>query len=120
MNLLFVFLGGGIGASLRYLLQLTVGKHEGIGFPINTFLVNILGCFVIGILASMAVKLKWNEAFVLFLLTGILGGFTTFSSFALEFNSLIKSSQLGLALAYVGLSNVIGLGVCGLGYYIVK
>lgn len=120
MNVFYVFLGGGIGATIRYLFQLFIGKHNGTEFPISTFTTNILGCFMIGILASMALKYKWNEQVVLFGITGVLGGYTTFSSFALEFINLIKNNQIVMAFIYLGLSNLLGLILCGLGFYLVK
>lgn len=120
MNYVLVFAGGGTGALLRYLVQLLAGKHTGTGFPISTFLVNITGCLAIGILASLAVKMKWNEPAVLFMFTGVLGGFTTFSSFSIEFFNLIKNNQTGMALLYLGLSNFAGLALSAGGYHLVK
>jgi CrcB protein len=120
MNVLYVFLGGGIGATLRYLVQCLIGKHNGTDFPTSTFATNVLGCFLIGVLAALAVKYKWNEQMVLFIITGVLGGYTTFSSFALEFVNLIKNNQLITAFIYIGLSNILGLVLCGLGFYLSK
>ncbi len=120
MNLLYVFVGGGIGASLRYLIQFVTGKHNGSGFPVSTFTVNLLGCLAIGILAASVLKLKWNEQLVLFVFTGILGGFTTFSSFSMECIQLLKNNQTGMALLYFGLSNFAGLSLCALGFYLAK
>jgi CrcB protein len=120
MNVFYVFLGGGIGATIRYLVQLLIGKHNGTDFPISTFTTNIVGCFLIGILAAFALKFKWNEQTVLFGITGVLGGYTTFSSFALEFINLVKNNQLFIAFIYLGLSNIIGLLLCGLGFYLAK
>jgi CrcB protein len=116
MNILYVFLGGGIGASLRYLIQTLLGKHNGMSFPISTFLVNVLGCILIGVLAGLILKLKWNEHVILFVFTGLLGGFTTFSSFSLEFVQLLKNNQVGIAFLYVGLSNFVGLALCAFAY----
>jgi CrcB protein len=120
MNFLYVFIGGGIGAVIRYLVQLTLGKHNGTDFPMSTFSANVIGCFLIGILAASALKYKWNEQLVLFGITGVLGGYTTFSSFAFEFTSLIKNNQLLMAFLYLGLSNLLGILLCGLGFYIAK
>ena len=120
MNFFYVFLGGGIGATIRYLFQILVGKHNGTDFPISTFATNLIGCFLSGILAALALKFKWNEQVVLFGITGVLGGYTTFSSFALEFVNLIKNNQLALAFIYLGLSNILGLILCGIGFYLAK
>ena len=120
MNTLYVFLGGGIGATLRYLVQFLIGKHNGSDFPFSTFITNVLGCFLIGVLAALVIKYKWNEQMVLFIITGVLGGYTTFSSFALEFVNLIKNNQLLTAFIYMGLSNILGLVLCGFGFYLSK
>jgi CrcB protein len=120
MNFFYVFLGGGIGAFLRYIVQVFLGKHNGSSFPFSTFSVNLLGCFLIGLIAALAFKNKWNEQIILFGITGVLGGFTTFSSFALEFTNLLKNNHIGMALLYVGLSNILGLVFCGLGFYLIK
>lgn len=120
MNLLLVLLGGGLGAATRYSTSLWLGKSNGISFPWSTFMVNISGCFLIGLLSAIAIRYKWNEQMIIFVMTGFLGGFTTFSSFGLEFYQLMKNNQMQLALLYVGLSNFVGLGVCALGYNLVK
>lgn len=120
MNMFMVLIGGGIGAVLRYFVQLGIGKSDGNVFPMSTFLVNIIGSLLIGILAAVALKYKWNEMMVLLVFTGFLGGFTTFSSFALEFFQLMKNNHTGLAFLYLGLSNFVGLALCVLGYQIAK
>lgn len=120
MNYLYVFIGGGLGAVLRYVCQFFLGKPDGNSFPLSTFIVNISGCFIIGLLAAIAFRLKWNEMISLLVFTGILGGFTTFSSFSVEFLNLMKNNHSGTAFLYVGLSNFAGLGLCALGYYMVK
>ncbi len=116
MHIFYVFIGGGIGACCRYLIQLGLGKHDGQSFPWATFITNVAGCILIGLLASSAMKGKWNEAFSLFIFTGILGGFTTFSSFSSEFVQLMKNNQTLIALIYVGLSNFVGLSLCALAF----
>lgn len=120
MNYLHVVIGGGIGAGLRFLMQELLGKSDGHSFPLSTFLVNITGCFLIGLLAALAFKMKWPEALTLLVFTGLLGGFTTFSSFSLEFFQLMKNNHNGVAFMYLGLSNIVGLGLCWLGYLIIK
>lgn len=104
-----VGIGGFIGAVSRYLIGLIPVK-EGYVFPIKTFIINILGAFIIGIIAALAMKNdSLNPRVVLFLKVGICGGFTTFSSFALETSDLMKNGNTGIALLYIILSIVIGV-----------
>ena len=119
LNCLVVALGGGIGASLRYLIGLIPLKEPFI-FPVKTLVINLLGCFVIGLAASLAVKnSSLSPKLVLFVKTGLCGGFTTFSTFALETETLIKTGQSGLAILYVALSVVAGVGMAFAGQVIV-
>lgn len=104
MNIIFVGLGGFIGAVLRYLISL-IPVSENFVFPIKTLFINILGAFVIGIITAIGVKNgNSNQYLTLFLKVGLCGGFTTFSTFALESYSLINSSNYFLALLYITLS----------------
>ena len=119
LNCLVVALGGGIGACLRYLIGLVPLKEPFI-FPVKTLVINLLGCFVIGLVASLAVKnSSLSPKLVLFVKTGLCGGFTTFSTFALETETLIKTGQSGLAILYVALSVVAGVGLAFAGQVIV-
>ena len=119
LNCLVVAFGGGIGACLRYLIGLIPLKEPFI-FPVKTLVINLLGCFVIGLAASLAVKnSSLSPKLVLFVKTGLCGGFTTFSTFALETETLIKTGQSGLAILYVALSVVAGVGLAFAGQVIV-
>lgn len=119
LNCLVVALGGGIGACLRYLIGL-IPLKEPFVFPVKTLVINLLGCFVIGLVASLAVKnSSLSSKLVLFIKTGLCGGFTTFSTFALETETLIKTGQSGLAILYVALSVVAGVGLAFAGQVIV-
>ncbi|MCC6817395.1 MAG: fluoride efflux transporter CrcB [Bacteroidia bacterium] len=120
MNLILVIIGGGLGAVLRYIMSFLFMKLEGHTFPWSTFAVNVIGCFLIGILTALAIKFKWNESTILFIMTGLLGGFTTFSAFSLEFFDLIRNNHTQMAFIYFGLSNFVGIGLCALGYYLIK
>ena len=113
-----VGLGGCIGSVARYLLGGLISQHSGaLRFPMPTFLVNIGGCLVIGILAGLSARLNlFNSEAKLFLFTGLLGGFTTFSSFGLETFSLLKRGEMGVAALYVGLSVVVGLALVWAGF----
>lgn len=119
LNCLVVALGGGIGACLRYLIGLIPLKEPFI-FPVKTLVINLLGCFVIGLVASLALKnSSLSSKLVLFVKTGLCGGFTTFSTFALETETLIKTGQSELAILYVALSVVAGVGLAFAGQVIV-
>ena len=119
LNCLVVALGGGIGASLRYLIGLIPLKEPFI-FPVKTLVINLLGCFVIGLVASLAVKnSSLSPKTVLFIKTGLFGGFTTFSTFALETEALMKAEHSGLAVVYVALSVVVGVGLAFAGQVVV-
>ncbi len=108
MNVIIVGLGGALGAICRYLITLLPVNPEN-GLPIKTFLINVIGCFVIGLVAAFAAKNALNPKVVLFLKVGICGGFTTFSSFALETEGLLEKGSTGIAMLYVILSLVCGV-----------
>lgn len=105
---LIVGAGGAIGAIGRYLIGLLPVNPEN-GFPVKTFLINVIGCFVIGIIAALADRNAVTPNLVLLIKVGICGGFTTFSSFALETEELLAKGQAGVALMYVMASIVCGV-----------
>mgnify|MGYP002630860206 CR=1 FL=1 len=107
-TLLQVALGGAIGASARYLTSTAVMRWIGPGFPYGTVLVNVVGSFLIGVLVVVLAN-KGGTRFAPFLMTGILGGFTTFSAFSLDAFVLWERGQVGLAGAYVVGSVVISI-----------
>ena len=120
LNCLLVALGGGVGACLRYLIGL-IPLKEPFTFPVKTLLINLLGCFVIGLIAALAVKnSSISPKTVLFIKTGLCGGFTTFSTFALETETLIKTGHIGIALLYVALSVIVGVGLVFAGQVLVS
>lgn len=109
INCLFVGMGGFIGSVCRYLLGL-LPIETSQGFPVKTLITNVIGAFVIGIIAAAAAKnTALNPKLVLFLKAGICGGFTTFSTFAYETGTMMEKGQTGLALLYVILSAVLGV-----------
>ena len=109
VNCLFVGLGGFIGAVCRYLIGLVPMKAQPV-FPVKTFLINIIGAFVIGLIAALAAKnSSMDPHLILFLKVGICGGFTTFSTFAFETTDLLQSGNTGTALLYAILSVVLGV-----------
>ena len=110
MNLLAIALGGAIGSVARYLLSTFVLRVSGTLFPLGTFVVNVLGCLVFCVIAvAAAQRVHLSPTVRLFLLTGILGGFTTFSSYAFESVVLVRDGQFAWAAI-----NVVGQVVAGL------
>jgi len=116
-----VAIGGGIGSALRYLTAVFTNKFFAHTFPLATFLTNVAGCFLIGILMGYLAKnqmadsnLKW------FLVTGFCGGYTTFSAFGYENINLFQTQNSALAFAYIGLSVVVGLFAVWLGLFITR
>ncbi len=95
--------GGAIGAAGRYLVGFGAVRLFGLGFPWGTLIVNIAGCLLLGVIIE-AVALKYSVSNVVrtFLTTGILGGFTTFSAFALDFSVLLQRKDVVQAWAYLG------------------
>jgi CrcB protein len=116
MKWLLLFAGGGAGAMLRYALSLWVDARSGPGFPWGTFAVNVTGCFAIGVLATLADEHAWiSPTARLLLVSGLLGGFTTFSTFGMETWQLIEDGAGWLALANAGGSLAAGVAAVVLG-----
>lgn len=118
---LLVGIGGFLGAVARYKLGTAVMHATGIvRFPIGTFIVNVFGCLAIGLLAGVVARhhVLGVEA-RLFLFTGVLGGFTTFSAFGLETVELLRRGELAIASLYAGGSVVAGLFAVWLGLWLV-
>jgi CrcB protein len=119
-QLLLVFLGGGLGSSLRYWIGNLFDSSEN-GFPYGTFLVNIVGSLLIGIILGIALKNNTlSQNTVLFLATGFCGGFTTFSAFAHENHLFLKSGDFTSFALYTVASFVIGFAAVFFGMWLVK
>jgi len=110
MNYLLIFVGGGIGASLRHAVNELCVRLFGLGFPIGTFLINITGSLVMGLIAGyLAFKGAAAQPWRLFVMVGLLGGYTTFSSFSLDAVTLYERGAWGAALGYVVCSVALGI-----------
>lgn len=114
-----VALGGALGASLRYLTNVGAMRMFGPGFPVGTVVVNVLGSFFMGVLVVLLAK-KGGTHLAPFLMTGILGGFTTFSAFSLDAVTLWERGQQGLAFGYVAGSVILSLGAIAAGLYMAR
>ncbi len=119
MESLIVFLGGGIGATARFLLGTAIQRATGPGFPWGTFAINMLGCLFAGVVAELIrVRPEWQGNMRLFLMVGILGGFTTFSSFGYETVALLQSGKFLEAMLNAGGQLILGLALVALGFYV--
>ncbi len=105
-TLLLVGLGGFLGTLFRYGFNVLIKSPN---FPISTFLANIFGCLLIGLVIGLAQKMAISDNIKLFLTTGFCGGFTTFSAFALENQKMMASGNIGQALVYILASLVLSI-----------
>jgi CrcB protein len=121
MGFLVVFIGGGVGAALRHGVNLAVARLLGTGFNYATLIENVSGSLVMGLLVGyFAFKGGVPQHVRLFLTTGILGGYTTFSAFSLDTILLYERGEVGLAALYVILSVVLSVGGLYLGLALVR
>ncbi|WP_246660859.1 fluoride efflux transporter CrcB [Tardiphaga sp. vice154] len=113
LNYVLVFVGGGLGSTLRHTVNMAAGRALGTAFPWGTFLINITGSTIMGLIAGyLAFKGEASQPWRLFLMTGILGGYTTFSAFSLDAALLYERGETMMALLYV-LGSVV-LAIAGL------
>lgn len=114
---LLVGCGGFLGSVARYGVALWLPRGGPDSFPVATFGVNLLGCFFLGVLMGVAaVRPALGENVRVFLMTGILGGFTTFSAFGLESFDLVRQGRIDIAVLYCGASMLGGILSVGLGW----
>jgi fluoride exporter len=116
-HIILVGIGGMIGSVARYIFSVLI-KHN--TFPFATYTVNIIGCFVIGMVMGLAHKQEDFGDWRLFLATGICGGFTTFSAFSWECVSMLQQQRYVAVLAYVSGSLLLGFSATLLGYWLLK
>lgn len=108
--LLLAAAGGAIGAGARHLVNVAFGPWSDGGFPYATLTVNVVGCLLMGLLVTaLALRLEGSLELRTFLATGILGGFTTFSAFSMDFAHLIERGDVGVGAVYVALSVILSL-----------
>jgi CrcB protein len=122
-SIFLIFLGGGIGAALRHGVNVVSAEWLGVDFPWGTLIVNVVGSLLIGALAAWFAfrgDAVWTQPLRLFLATGMLGGFTTFSAFSLDFAMLFERGEVASALAYVLASVLLSLGAVFAGIYFVR
>ncbi len=120
-TLLVIGLGSFCGGIFRFLLSRWVQGMVFFSFPLGTFVVNMTGCFLIGLFYGLFDRSNcWNPELRLFLTVGLCGGFTTFSTFINENFLLLREQQWFSFAMYTGLSVVVGLSVVYLGYWLVK
>lgn len=112
-------LGSFIGGVLRFAISHIYVSRFSTIFPYHTFLINIVGSFVIGIVAAAALKGSISEDWKVFLAVGICGGFTTFSAFSLEMLDMLRSGAVATALAYAAASLALGLVAAYLGFWLI-
>ncbi len=120
-QLFLIGLGGGIGSIFRFLTSLLTAKYYSNVFPLATFIVNIIGCFLIGlIIGALSHHTEVSPSWKLLLVTGFCGGYTTFSAFAFENFTLIQNNNHLVFLLYLGLSIFIGILAVWLGVIITR
>jgi CrcB protein len=118
---LWIAAGGAIGAAARHGVNVWAGHLLGYAFPWHTLIVNVAGCFVMGVLVeAMALRLNVGNEMRAFLTTGILGGFTTFSAFSLDFALLVERKSFIPAGAYAAGSVLLSLGAIFAGLALVR
>jgi CrcB protein len=121
LSYIAVFVGGGIGAVLRYIVSLISTKVFGTGFPVGTFIINIVGSLFLGFVAALAASRNdVNHNVVVFFTIGVAGGFTTFSTFSYESLTLMRKGQVLDCMGYLFMSPVMGFMAVYLGSYLGK
>ena len=119
-SVLPVMIGGAIGAGARHLVGQAMIARLGPGFPWWTLSINIVGSLLMGLLIGWLARTGGSDTTRLFLGVGILGGFTTFSSFSMEFWTLFERGQVAQAAAYIFSSVIVGIAVCGAGLLMMR
>lgn len=119
-KIILIGIGGAIGSISRYILSGIDYKYSYGIFPISTLVVNLLGCLIIGFLWGLFEVVAMSSNIRMFIFIGILGGFTTFSTFALENFNLFRDGERSIALINIALSNTLGVALVYIGYMLAK
>ncbi|OGH98166.1 MAG: hypothetical protein A2104_05970 [Candidatus Melainabacteria bacterium GWF2_32_7] len=121
-NYIMVFIGGGIGAVLRFIITVLSNKFLGAEYPYGTFIINITGSLFLGFVLALAADRveNINPNLIIFLTIGIAGGFTTFSTFSYESLVLIKKGEILSSMSYLFLSPILGLISAYFGTYLAR
>lgn len=120
LNTIAIFIGGGLGAILRYIIFLLVQRPVGQSFPAGTLAANLIGALAIGFLWGFFESSRISHEWRLFLFTGLLGGFTTFSTFCRETAQLMRIGDWKSALIYVSVSNILGVALVVAGFFLAR
>jgi fluoride exporter len=118
--IVYVLIGGALGSLLRYLMGMAIKPAVANAFPLHTFLVNSIGCICIGMAAAFIEKNGANNVISYLVIAGILGGFTTFSGYAIETLTLFQQKEIAKALLYIFASNILGILSAVVGYMGIK
>lgn len=117
-KLILVAVGGSIGALLRYFVSNATFYLFGVGFPWGTLAANVIGCFLIGVAVGVSERVPYSPKAALFITTGVLGAFTTFSAFGAETFVLLREGDIALGVLNIFGSNVAGLAGVVLGFVV--
>lgn len=117
-KILFIAFGGAIGTVFRYIISGLDYKFSNGVFPLSTLLINSIGSLIIGFLWGLFERVDIHSTTRMFIFIGILGGFTTFSTFSLESFNLLRDGEFKIALANIFTTNIIGIGLVFIGFSI--
>lgn len=119
-TIIYIAIGGAIGAILRYSISGYIYRNFDETLPWGTIAVNLIGCFIIGFLWNIFEDMTHSPNTRIFIFIGILGAFTTFSTFGLESLHLFREGEIKLAVLNILISNIGGIGLVVIGYYALK
>lgn len=120
LGILLIAIGGALGSVLRFGVITLTYKFMDIHFPWGTIFANLIGCFAIGVIWAILDTYDEPKNLKLFLITGLLGGFTTFSSFALENFNMFRAGEIKLVAANILISNIAGIFLVFIGYWLAR